>query len=109
MQENVKVKKGKKVLDFVIKTMNGMAYGLFSTLIVGTILATIGGFFNESSYIGKIIVTVAKFLQNMTGLGIGLGVAWSLKLDGLKMIKQFLMYKIEWNKLIRQSVLTSFF
>ena len=86
MQENVEVKKGKKVLDFVIKTMNGMAYGLFSTLIVGTILATIGGFFHETSYIGKIIVTVAKFLQNMTGLGIGLGVAWSLKLDGLKLI-----------------------
>ena len=62
MQENVEVKKGKKVLDFVIKTMNGMAYGLFSTLIVGTILATIGGFFHETSYIGKIIVTVAKFL-----------------------------------------------
>jgi uncharacterized membrane protein len=86
MQENIKACKGKKVLDFVIKTMNGMAYGLFSTLIVGTILATIGGFFNESSYVAKILITVAKFLQNMTGLGIGLGIAWSLKLDGLKLI-----------------------
>ena len=36
-------KKSKKILNFVIKTMNGMAYGLFATLIVGTILATIGG------------------------------------------------------------------
>lgn len=79
-------KKSKKILNFVIKTMNGMAYGLFATLIVGTILATIGGFFNESSYIGKVIITVAKFLQNMTGVGIGLGVAWSMKLDGLKLI-----------------------
>ncbi len=78
--------KGKKILNFIIKTMNGMAYGLFSTLIVGTILATIGGFFNETSYIGKIILSVAKFLQNMTGVGIGLGVAWSLKIDGLKLI-----------------------
>ena len=86
METNVKVSKGKQVLDFIIKTTNGMAYGLFSTLIVGTILATIGGFFNESSYITKIIISVAKFLQNMTGLGIGLGIAWSLKLDGLKLI-----------------------
>jgi len=66
--------------------MNGMAYGLFATLIVGTILATIGGFFSDSSYVGKLIVTVAKFLQNMTGVGIGLGIAWSMKLDGLKLI-----------------------
>ena len=32
------------------------------------------------------IISVAKFLQNITGIGIGLGIAWSLKLDGLKMI-----------------------
>ena len=78
--------RGKKVLNFVIKTMNGMAYGLFATLIVGTILATIGGFFKDDSYIGQILVTVAKFLQNLTGVGIGLGIAWSMKLDGLKLI-----------------------
>ena len=83
----IKEKKvGKKILDFIIVTMNGMAYGLFATLIVGTILATIGGFFKDSSYIGKLIITVAKFLQNMTGVGIGLGIAWSKKLDGLKLI-----------------------
>lgn len=79
-------KKSKLVLDFIIKTMNGMAYGLFSTLIVGTILATIGGFFKDGSFVGKLILVIAKFLQNLTGVGIGLGVAWSLKLDGLKLI-----------------------
>ena len=47
-----KISKSKQVLNFVIKTMNGMAYGLFSTLIVGTILATIGGFFNDNSLQG---------------------------------------------------------
>ena len=89
INSNAEVKKksvGKKILDFVILTMNGMAYGLFATLIVGTILATIGGFFKDTSYIGKIIVTVAKLLQNLTGVGIGLGIAWSMKLDGLKLI-----------------------
>ena len=34
--------KENKVLDFFIKTLNGMAYGLFATLIVGTIIKTIG-------------------------------------------------------------------
>lgn len=86
MENENKVTKGKIILNFIIKTMNGMAYGLFSTLIVGTILATIGRFFSDTSYIGRIIVETAKFLQNMTGIGIGLGVAWSLKLDGLKLI-----------------------
>ena len=81
-----KISKSKIVLNFVIKTMNGMAYGLFATLIVGTILATIGGFFKNDSYVGQILITVAKFLQNMTGVGIGLGIAWSMKFDGLKLI-----------------------
>ena len=81
-----KISKSKQVLNFVIKTMNGMAYGLFATLIVGTILATIGGFFKNDSYVGQILITVAKFLQNMTGVGIGLGIAWSMKFDGLKLI-----------------------
>ena len=81
-----KISKIKQVLNFVIKTMNGMAYGLFATLIVGTILATIGGFFKNDSYVGQILITVAKFLQNMTGVGIGLGIAWSMKFDGLKLI-----------------------
>ena len=82
----VKESKSKQILNFVIKTMNGMAYGLFATLIVGTILATIGGFFKDGSYIGQLLITVAKFLQNMTGIGIGLGIAWSMKFDGLKLI-----------------------
>ena len=85
MIENNKNKEN-KVLDFIIKTMNGMAYGLFATLIVGTIMATIGGFFKDDSYIGTLIISVAKFLQNITGIGIGLGIAWSLKLDGLKLV-----------------------
>ena len=38
-------KKENKVLSFLITTLNGMAYGLFATLIIGTIIATIGGFF----------------------------------------------------------------
>ena len=38
-------KKENKVLDFFTKTLNGMAYGLFATLIIGTIFGTIGTLF----------------------------------------------------------------
>ena len=76
---------GKQILSFIITTMNGMAYGLFATLIVGTILKTIGGFFGDS-YFKEIVISVANFLQNMTGLGIGVGISLALKLDGLKMV-----------------------
>ena len=86
MSNESNVSKGKQVLNFIIKTMNGMAYGLFATLIVGTILGTLGGFLPSDSYVGKLVIAVAKFLQNMTGVGIGLGIAWSMKLEGLKLI-----------------------
>lgn len=78
--------KMKKVLDFIIKSMNGMAYGLFSTLIIGTIIGTIGNFFPSSSFLYSFLNTIANCLKNLTGIGIGIGIAWSLKLDGLKLI-----------------------
>lgn len=62
-------------------TTNGMAIGLFGTLIIGTILdlfAQIPGFSVMSSF-----TTVIKGLM---GAGIGLGVALSLKLDGVKVV-----------------------
>ena len=43
--EEILEEEKKKVLDFFITTLNGMAYGLFSTLIIGTIIATIGQLF----------------------------------------------------------------
>ena len=84
--EEKKPSEWKKILDFIIKTMNGMAYGLFSTLIIGTIIATIAGFIPEGIFIKEFLTTLSTFLKMSTGVGIGLGIAWSLKLDGLKMI-----------------------
>jgi uncharacterized membrane protein len=78
--------KRKKGLDYIIKTMNGMAYGLFATLIIGTIIGTIGGFFPEKTFVYKSMLDLSVLLKYSTGLGIGLGIAWSLKLDGLKLI-----------------------
>ena len=48
--EEILEEEKKKVLDFFITTLNGMAYGLFSTLIIGTIIATIGQLFLKYWY-----------------------------------------------------------
>lgn len=77
---------GKRFLDCFIKTMNGMAFGLFSTLIIATIIGTIGGFFNEASLIGEFFKNISTVLKLMTGVGIGVGIGWVLKLEGLKLI-----------------------
>ncbi|HPX84125.1 MAG TPA: PTS sugar transporter subunit IIC [Bacilli bacterium] len=71
----------KKILDYFVKTLNGMAYGLFSTLIIGTIIGTIGTLVNVPA-----IIHLADLLKTMTGIGIGVGIAWSLQLEGLKLI-----------------------
>ncbi len=95
-------KKPNIVLDFFMKTLNGMAYGLFATLIVGTIFATIGTLFgygtNSNFCIAinhllngyktetKTWLGLATILQYLTGAGIGVGIALSLKFDPLKTI-----------------------
>lgn len=65
----------------LMTTTNGMAIGLFGTLIIGTILdlfTKIPGLSVLSSF-----TTVIKGLM---GAGIGLGVALSLKLSGVKVV-----------------------
>ncbi|MCR4698559.1 MAG: PTS sugar transporter subunit IIC [Bacilli bacterium] len=99
MEENnstktVETKKENKVLGFFITTLNGMAYGLFATLIIGTIIMTIGNFFPASGdganeftkFMNSILTNGAKALEFMTGAGIGVGVAIALKETPLKTI-----------------------
>lgn len=87
----------KKVLNFFTVTLGGMANGLFATLIIGTIFATIGLFFTIwdnpfCNFMASAIGTssnktgLAYVLQILTGAGIGVGVALSLKFDTLKTI-----------------------
>src|SRR5690554_1984461 len=72
---------GNKLLNYFVKTLNGMAYGLFATLIIGVIIDQFGILLNinELSELGAI-------LKGYMGIGIGLGVAWSLGLSGLMLI-----------------------
>ena len=88
----------KKILNFFTITLGGMANGLFATLIIGTIFATIGLFFTiwpESAFcnfMANVIGTSANktglafVLQVLTGAGIGVGIALAMKFDALKTI-----------------------
>ncbi len=56
-----------------IDGLSGMALGLFSTLIVGTILAQVAAYIPGS--IGQAVGFVASMAKALTGAGIGVGVA----------------------------------
>lgn len=92
------MEKEKKVMPFITKTLGGMAYGLFATLIIGTIIGTIGSIFGNfdngfCNFIVHFLGTsnasdggIALILKDLTGIGIGVGIAIALKLDALKTI-----------------------
>jgi len=80
--EEVRVKAiFKAINEFFIKTFNGMALGLFSTLIIASIIGNIGKYANI-----EILSSLATILKTLTGVGIGVGIGLSMKLDGLKLI-----------------------
>ncbi|NLV29154.1 MAG: PTS sugar transporter subunit IIC [Erysipelotrichaceae bacterium] len=93
--ENEKLTR-KKVSDFLLKSLNGMAYGFFATLIIGTIFGTIGTLFKYGQgnpfcdFMVNILGTGDKgfsnVLQIVTGFGIGVGVGLALKFESLKVI-----------------------
>ena len=98
MEEQVQEKRSHRVGNFFIITLNGTAYGLFATLIVGTIFGAFATFFSygQDSFCqgmmrilssdSKVGTGLGLILQSLTGAGIGVGIALSLKLDPLKTI-----------------------
>lgn len=68
----------KKLFNYIfIDGLSGMAYGLFSTLILGTIMEQLSGIIPGAS--GDFILVFAKIAKIMTGAGIGVGTAAKLK------------------------------
>jgi len=68
------VKKQSVLLEYVTRALNGMALGLFSSLIIGLILKQIGDYLN----IG-FLTTLGVTAQYMMGPAIGAAVAYTLK------------------------------
>ena len=67
-----------KLFDrYFIQGLNGMALGLFSTLIIGLIIKQISSVFTGS--IASFLLTVAVVAMSLTGPVIGIGVAHALK------------------------------
>ncbi len=68
----------KKVLNRIfIDGLSGMALGLFSTLIIGTIIAQIGSLIGGT--IGTYLIAISNVAKTLTGAGIGVGVACKFK------------------------------
>ena len=68
----------KKVLNNIfIDGLSGMALGLFSTLIIGTILKQIGDLMGGTY--GAYLSAFAVVAQRLTGAGIGIGVAYKFR------------------------------
>ncbi|MFP4478029.1 MAG: PTS transporter subunit IIC [Candidatus Izemoplasmatales bacterium] len=79
----------KQVLNFFTTSFNGMAIGLFATLIIGVIigqLAQLVGLIPFLSGVETSLLSLSTILKQMMGIGIGFGIAFSLKLAGLKLV-----------------------
>ena len=72
------MKKVKQILNRIfIDGLSGMALGLFSTLIVGTIIQQIGKLIGGD--VGNTLFIIGKVAATLTGAGIGCGVAYKFK------------------------------
>lgn len=68
----------KKILNHIfIDGLSGMALGLFSTLIIGTIIGQIGTL--GGNEIGTYLIAISSVAKTVTGAGIGVGVAAKFK------------------------------
>lgn len=73
----------KKYLNRVfIDGLSGMAYGLFSTLIIGTIICQIAKLVGDN-VVGTYLTAMGSVAKTLTGAGIGVGVACKLKASPL--------------------------
>jgi uncharacterized membrane protein len=76
-----------KLKQFIMTTLNGMVYGLFATLIIGVIVQQFGALLG----LEVIEINLANTLKSLMGVGIGMGIALSLEMKGLKMVVASIM------------------
>jgi len=63
----------KKISTYIVKILNGMAQGLFASLIIGLIIRQFGLYLNAA-----IVIQLGQIAQYMMGPAIGVGVALSV-------------------------------
>lgn len=81
MNEKLKTikSKGKELFNHIfIEGLTGMAWGLFSTLIIGLIIEQIGKLIGNNQ-IGNMLILIGKVCSALTGAGIGVGAAVKYK------------------------------
>ncbi len=79
------MEKIKKILNEIfIDGLSGMALGLFSTLIIGTIICQLGSLVGGG--IGSYLNTMGNVAKTLTGAGIGVGVASKCKCSPLVVV-----------------------
>lgn len=76
--ESIKNKAKQLWNHIFIDGLTGMAWGLFSTLIIGLIIEQIGKLIGENQ-IGNMLIIIGKVCASLTGAGIGIGVAIKYK------------------------------
>ena len=86
---------GRKIVDrYLIKGLSGMALGLFSTLLIGTIIKQIGSLIGDFSIlsfnVGQFLVQIGLLATVMTGAGIAIGTAHHLEASKLVMYASIL-------------------
>ncbi|PXV89554.1 hypothetical protein C8E03_106206 [Lachnotalea glycerini] len=79
------MEKFKNILNRIfIDGLSGMALGLFSTLIIGTIIQQIGNLVGGT--LGNTLYLIGKISAALTGAGIGCGVAYKFKSSPLVLL-----------------------
>ncbi|MDO5724945.1 MAG: PTS sugar transporter subunit IIC [Tissierellia bacterium] len=62
-----------KIRDYITKVLNGMAWGIFASLLIGLIIKQLGTLFNFS-----LLIDFGNIAQRMMGPAIGVAVAYSI-------------------------------
>lgn len=76
----------KNILNFFMTSFNGMAIGLFATLIIGVIIGQIAKIFVDVPTMYSNLNSLSTVLKQFMGIGIGFGIAIALKLEGIKLV-----------------------
>ena len=70
---------------YFVDAMGAMALGLFATLLIGTIFATVGKYIPEGNAIKDFFDNLATYSKGATGIVLGIAIAYALKAPPLVM------------------------